>query len=71
MSHADTEKPETPSWALALVGAPAPARAVPARPLAPFLVQLIDGPAGSLRPPRNQRSREASERYAAGAKRMG
>ncbi|MGY2049262.1 hypothetical protein [Methylobacterium sp. JK268] len=47
---------------------PEPARAVPARPLASFLVQLIDGPAGALRPSRQRRTREASERYAAGAR---
>ncbi|GJE03946.1 hypothetical protein [Methylobacterium isbiliense] len=75
MSHSDTDRPDAdetaPSRALTVIETPQPAACVPARPLATFLVQLIDGPAGSLRPSRLRRSREASERYAAGARRLG
>ncbi|MEH3145659.1 MAG: hypothetical protein PGN34_09970 [Methylobacterium frigidaeris] len=46
----------------------APPGPVPARPLATFLVQLIDGPAGALRPPRRRRTREAAARYAVGGR---
>ena len=75
MSHSDTERTETdeaaPSRALTVIETPRPAASVSARPLATFLVQLIDGPSGALRPSRLRRSREASERYAAGARRLG
>ena len=68
MSQPDTPVPVPDATGRALVptGAAEPARAVPARPLATFLVQLIDGPTGALRPSRLDRSRVASERYAAG-----
>ncbi|GJD49167.1 hypothetical protein OPKNFCMD_1897 [Methylobacterium crusticola] len=67
MAHPDTPVPgsDSPCRALARLEEPAPPHAVPARPLATFLVQLIDGPAGALRPSRLRRSREASARYAA------
>ncbi|MGX7707197.1 hypothetical protein [Methylobacterium sp. Gmos1] len=68
MSQPDTPvpDPDVPGRALVPIGAPEPARAVPARPLATFLVHLIDGPSGTLRPSRSDRSRVASARYAAG-----
>jgi len=70
MSHPDTPvpDPDAPGRALVPTQAPEPAAAVPARPLATFLVQLIDGPAGTLRPSRLDRSRVASARYAAGSR---
>ncbi len=69
MSQPDTPVPvpDPAGRALVPIGAPEPGpRVMPARPLATFLVQLIDGPAGSLRPSRLDRSRVASARYAAG-----
>ncbi|KMO41404.1 hypothetical protein ACQVP2_18885 [Methylobacterium aquaticum] len=68
MSQPDTPVPDpaSPGRALVPIEVSAPARAVPARPLAPFLVQLIDGPDGDLRPSRRHRSQMASARYAAG-----
>ena len=70
MAHSDTPVPEPDAGsscrALVATQAPEPAHAVPARPLAPFLVQLIDGETGVLRPSRRDRSRVASARYAAG-----
>ncbi|ACL60747.1 hypothetical protein [Methylobacterium nodulans] len=71
MSRSEAETPAEPSRALTAAEPPGRARPAPARPLATFLVQLIDGPAGHLRPSRQRRSREASERYAAEAKRTG
>ncbi|ACA19602.1 hypothetical protein M446_5278 [Methylobacterium sp. 4-46] len=68
MSHSETERAGEGTRALVPVGEPPPRRAVPERPLAPFLVQLLDGTAGLLRPPRQRRSREASARYEAGAR---
>ncbi|MFH6781401.1 MULTISPECIES: hypothetical protein [Methylobacterium] len=67
MSHPDTPvpSPDTPSRALVPTEAASPVPPVPARPLATFLVQLIDGPSGNLRPSRLDRSRVASARYAA------
>ncbi|QRE74746.1 hypothetical protein [Methylobacterium aquaticum] len=69
MSQPDTPVPVPNATGRALVPTEvaAPARAAPARPLATFLVQLIDGPTGTLRPSRLDRSRVASERYAAAA----
>ncbi|AWB23462.1 hypothetical protein DA075_23320 [Methylobacterium currus] len=69
MSQPDTPVPDPDTTGRSLVptGAPEPgSRVVPARPLATFLVQLIDGPSGTLRPSRLDRSRVASARYAAG-----
>ncbi|TNC10543.1 hypothetical protein FF100_23070 [Methylobacterium terricola] len=67
MSQPDTSVPEphTTGRALVPIEAASPAPPVPARPLATFLVQLIDGPTGTLRPSRLDRSRVASARYAA------
>ncbi|GJD64797.1 hypothetical protein [Methylobacterium frigidaeris] len=73
MSQPDTPVPDPDATSRALVplGAPEPARhgprVLPARPLATFLVHLIDGPTGSLRPSRRDRSRVASAQYAAGS----
>lgn len=69
MSQPDTPvpAPDAPGRALVPIEVAAPAPAVPARPLATFLVQLIDGPTGRLRPSRLDRSRAASARYAAAA----
>ncbi|SEP34377.1 hypothetical protein SAMN04487843_1126 [Methylobacterium sp. ap11] len=68
MSQPDTPvpHPDSPGRALVPIQAPTPVPAVPARPLATFLVQLIDGPDGGLRPSRLHRSQVASARYAAG-----
>ncbi|KMO32747.1 hypothetical protein VQ02_22875 [Methylobacterium variabile] len=68
MSQPDTPVPDpnTPGRDLVTTQASGPAPTVPARPLATFLVQLIDGPTGTLRPSRLDRSRVASARYAAG-----
>ncbi len=73
MSQPDTPVPDPDATGRALVptGSPEPdrpagPRVLPARPLATFLVQLIDGPTGTLRPSRLDRSRVASELYAAG-----
>ncbi|AWN50907.1 hypothetical protein [Methylobacterium sp. 17Sr1-1] len=67
MSQPDTPvpDPDAPGRALVPIGGSETPRAVPARPLATFLVQLIDGPGGCLRPSRRDRSRVASARYAA------
>jgi len=67
MSHPDTPvpNPDTTGRSLVPTEAASPAPPVPARPLATFLVQLIDGPSGTLRPSRLDRSRVASARYAA------
>ncbi|KMO38619.1 hypothetical protein VQ03_16880 [Methylobacterium tarhaniae] len=67
MSQTDTPvpDPDVPGRALVPTGTQGPARVVPARPLATFLVQLIDGPTGTLRPSRLDRSRSASAQYAA------
>lgn len=67
MSQPDTPvpDPDAPGRSLVPIGVSETPRAVPARPLATFLVQLIDGPGGTLRPSRRDRSRAASARYAA------
>ncbi len=73
MSQPDMPVPDPDATGRALVpiGMPEPGRhgprPRPARPLATFLVQLIDGPTGTLRPSRLDRSRVASELYAAAA----
>ncbi|KMO13788.1 hypothetical protein QR78_01450 [Methylobacterium indicum] len=61
--------PDSPGRALVPIETSAPVPAVPARPLATFLVQLIDGPDGGLRPSRRHRSQVASACYAAGGDR--
>ncbi|AWN48613.1 hypothetical protein DK419_21515 [Methylobacterium terrae] len=73
MSHPDTPVPAADATGRALVPteAAAPPPPVPARPLATFLVQLIDGPTGRLRPSRLDRSRAASARYAAASGHQG
>ncbi|RVU15590.1 hypothetical protein [Methylobacterium oryzihabitans] len=59
----------TTGRALVALAPDVPPGPVPARPLATFLVQLIDGPTGTLRPSRRRRTREAAARYATGASR--
>ncbi|MCF4124317.1 hypothetical protein [Methylobacterium sp. SyP6R] len=72
MSQPDTPVPDPDATGRALVPTGSPEtdrpspRVLPARPLATFLVHLIDGPTGTLRPSRLDRSRVASELYAAG-----